>query len=59
MIAYSSKSITGQKVAVTGSIAIPKGKKPKGGWPVVTYAHGTTGIARHLRAFAQHAERPG
>ena len=45
VIAYSSKSITGQKVAVTGSIAIPKGKKPKGGWPVVTYAHGTTGIA--------------
>ncbi|MFA9401082.1 MAG: alpha/beta fold hydrolase, partial [Acidobacteriota bacterium] len=45
VIAYSSKSITGKKVAVTGSMAIPKGKTPKGGWPVVTYAHGTTGIA--------------
>ena len=45
VIAYSSKSINGKKVAVTGSVAIPKGKKPKGGWPVVTYAHGTTGIA--------------
>ncbi|MBK5111553.1 MAG: alpha/beta fold hydrolase [Thermoleophilia bacterium] len=45
VIAYSSKSTTGKKVAVTGSLAIPKGKTPKGGWPVVTYAHGTTGIA--------------
>jgi pimeloyl-ACP methyl ester carboxylesterase len=30
---------------VSGVVSIPKGKAPKGGWPVVTYAHGTTGIA--------------
>ena len=24
---------------------MPKGKAPKKGWPVITYAHGTTGIA--------------
>ena len=28
-----------------GPLAIPKGKAPKGGWPVISWAHGTTGIA--------------
>jgi pimeloyl-ACP methyl ester carboxylesterase len=26
-------------------VSVPKGTPPKGGWPVVTFAHGTTGIA--------------
>jgi predicted esterase len=26
-------------------VSIPKGKAPKGGWPVITWAHGTTGVA--------------
>jgi pimeloyl-ACP methyl ester carboxylesterase len=30
---------------VSGVLTVPKGKAPKGGWPVVTYANGTTGIA--------------
>jgi len=30
---------------LSGSVAVPKGKAPKGGWPVVTWAHGTVGIA--------------
>jgi pimeloyl-ACP methyl ester carboxylesterase len=45
LVLYTSKSATGKMVAVSGSIAIPKGKAPKGGWPVITYGHGTTGIA--------------
>jgi pimeloyl-ACP methyl ester carboxylesterase len=32
-------------VAVSGSVSVPKGKAPKGGWPVISYAHGTTGVA--------------
>ncbi len=35
----------GKRIAVSGSVSIPKGKPPKKGWPVITYAHGTTGIA--------------
>jgi pimeloyl-ACP methyl ester carboxylesterase len=31
--------------AVSGTVAVPKGKAPEGGWPVVTWAHGTVGIA--------------
>ncbi len=44
-VLYRSTSIANKTVAESGSVAIPKGKAPKGGWPVVTWAHGTTGIA--------------
>ena len=35
----------GAKDAISGSVSVPKGKPPKGGWPVITWAHGTTGVA--------------
>jgi hypothetical protein len=34
-----------QRIAVSGIVFFPKGKAPKGGWPVIAWAHGTTGIA--------------
>ncbi len=45
LLLYSSKGVAGKPVAVSGTITYPKGKAPKGGWPVITWAHGTTGIA--------------
>ncbi|MCX2563203.1 lipase family protein [Acetobacter thailandicus] len=33
------------KVPVSGYILIPSGPAPKGGWPLVIWAHGTTGVA--------------
>src|SRR4051794_5193501 len=45
VVLYSSVGIDGKPVAVSGTISLPKGKAPKGGWPVVTWAHGTTGLA--------------
>src|SRR3954469_22229146 len=45
LLLYRSTGIRGKAVAVSGTVAIPKGRAPKGGWPVVAYAHGTTGIA--------------
>jgi pimeloyl-ACP methyl ester carboxylesterase len=45
LLLYSSRSVTGEKIAVSGSVSIPKGKAPRGGWPVISYGHGTTGIA--------------
>jgi len=45
LVLYTSTSPTGRNVAVSGSVSIPKGKAPKGGWPLITYGHGTTGIA--------------
>src|SRR3954447_13517208 len=45
LLLYRSTGARGKAAAVSGVLTIPKGKAPKGGWPVVTYAHGTTGIA--------------
>ena len=45
LVLYTSKSPSGKTVAVSGSVSIPKGKAPKGGWPIISYGHGTTGIA--------------
>jgi pimeloyl-ACP methyl ester carboxylesterase len=30
---------------VSGALYLPKGKAPKGGWPLMAWAHGTVGIA--------------
>jgi pimeloyl-ACP methyl ester carboxylesterase len=45
LVLYSERSPQGAKDAVSGSVSVPKGKPPKGGWPVITWAHGTTGVA--------------
>ena len=42
---YRSTGVTGKDTAVSGTLAVPKGRPPKGGWPLITWAHGTTGIA--------------
>ena len=45
LVLYSSRTPQGSKTAVSGAVSVPKGKPPKGGWPVITWAHGTTGVA--------------
>lgn len=45
LVLYTSTSPSGKRVAVSGSVSVPKGKAPRGGWPIVSYGHGTTGIA--------------
>jgi dienelactone hydrolase len=45
LLLYRSTGVDGKPNAVSGSLTLPKGKAPKGGWPVITYAHGTTGVA--------------
>jgi pimeloyl-ACP methyl ester carboxylesterase len=45
LVDYTQRGLTGKAVPVSGMVAVPRGKPPKGGWPVVTWAHGTTGIA--------------
>ena len=44
-VMYHSTNLSGKDIAVTGLILIPKGTAPAGGWPIITWAHGTTGIA--------------
>ena len=43
LVLYHTTSVGGNDVAVSGTVAIPKGTPPAGGWPVITWAHGTTG----------------
>lgn len=31
-------------IVVSGGVYLPKGKAPKGGWPVIAWAHGTVGF---------------
>ncbi len=42
---YASRDALGQPIAVSGFAFIPTGTAPKGGWPVLSYAHGTVGLA--------------
>ena len=46
-ILYSSTNGLDGKtpVAVSGSLFLPKGDAPAGGWPLVAWAHGTVGVA--------------
>ncbi len=45
LVLYQSEDPKGAPVAVSGTISIPKGKPPAGGWPVITWTHGTVGLA--------------
>ena len=45
LVLYKQVGIDGRMVPVSGIVSIPKRTAPKGGFPVITYAHGTTGIA--------------
>jgi alpha-beta hydrolase superfamily lysophospholipase len=44
-VMYLSESVAGDPIAVTGLIAVPSAPAPDGGRPVISWAHGTTGIA--------------
>jgi len=44
-VMYHSRSVAGADIAVTGTIAVPAAAAPAGGRPVLSWAHGTVGIA--------------
>ncbi|WP_326835346.1 alpha/beta fold hydrolase [Amycolatopsis rhabdoformis] len=43
-ITYRSRSLDGRDIVVSGALLTPKGRAPKQGWPVVSWAHGSSGI---------------
>lgn len=45
-IMYESTDLQGNPIPVTGLYAAPAGAAPDGGFPLVSFAHGTTGIGR-------------
>jgi hypothetical protein len=40
----STRADTGAATVVSGTVFAPAGTPPPGGWPVIAYGHGTTGI---------------
>ena len=45
-IMYHSTTVAGEDIPVTALYAQPSGDPPSAGWPLIGYAHGTTGAAR-------------
>ena len=44
-VLYHSRSPDDSDVVASGTVAIPLGDPPAGGWPLITWTHGTTGLA--------------
>lgn len=45
LVLYRSTGAKGGPVAVSGVVTVPDGDPPEGGWPVISWGHGTTGTA--------------
>ena len=45
-ILYQSLDAAGSPVAASAAVLVPAGQKPAAGWPVIAWAHGTSGVAR-------------
>lgn len=41
---YRTEWRSGEPTVATGALFLPDGEAPEGGWPVVAWAHGTTGL---------------
>lgn len=61
-VLYRSIGLKGEPIAVSGAVIVPRGTPPPGGWPVVGWAHPTTGIVSHCAptlAVFFHQQIPG
>jgi acetyl esterase/lipase len=43
-ILYRSTNVYGRPIAVSGAVYLPSGTPPPGGWPIIAWAHPTTGV---------------
>ncbi|MDF2995926.1 MAG: lipase [Xanthobacteraceae bacterium] len=43
-VLYRSTGLGGEPIAVSGVVIVPPGPTPAGGWPVIAWAHPTTGV---------------
>jgi alpha-beta hydrolase superfamily lysophospholipase len=43
-VVYRSTSSDGKPTLVSGVVAVPPGKPPKGGWPIVSFGHSLLGL---------------
>ncbi|MGE0582040.1 MAG: alpha/beta fold hydrolase [Steroidobacteraceae bacterium] len=45
LITYRSRGIRGEPIVASGFVLLPNSRAPWQGWPVLAWAHGTTGVA--------------
>ena len=45
-ILYHTRTANGKDALASGVVLVPYGHPPKGGWPVLAWSHGTSGVAR-------------
>ncbi|HEX3277049.1 MAG TPA: lipase family protein [Thermoleophilaceae bacterium] len=43
-LTYVTTNARGKRALSSGMVFVPKGKAPRGGWPVISWAHGTSGL---------------
>jgi Secretory lipase len=43
-LTYMTTDARGRRALSTGMVFLPKGRAPRGGWPVISWAHGTSGL---------------
>jgi len=43
-LTYMTTDARGRPARSTGTLFVPKGRAPRGGWPVISWAHGTSGL---------------
>lgn len=53
-ILYVSTLSNGQRIGVSGFVVSPKGRGPRGGRPVLAWAHGTEGLANNCAPSTVH-----
>src|SRR3954467_15627022 len=54
-VLYTSRSLAGDLVHVSGVVVAPQAPAPEGGYPIVSWAHGIVGLADHC---APSRQRP-
>lgn len=58
LITYRSRGIQSEPIVASGFILLPKGKAPKEGWPILAWAHGTTGVADTCAPSSDYVDGP-
>ncbi|MDR7303854.1 alpha/beta hydrolase family protein [Haloactinomyces albus] len=58
LVTYVSVDRAGRPITVSGTVSLPATNKPPGGWPVLSWAHGTTGVADVCAPSADTADGP-
>lgn len=58
LVLYRSRTPRGEVVPVSGTLSVPSGTPPAGGWPVMAWSHGTTGNADLCAPSRESADHP-